>query len=45
MVAETSVTVTARVGDEVSSAVMAATTTPDVGFWQEIINWVMGIFS
>jgi len=46
MVAETSVTVTAQVIGEVSSlATTVATSTPDVGFWQGIINWVVGFFS
>lgn len=41
---ETSVTVTARVVGEISSlATTVATSTAEVGMWQEIINWFMQI--
>lgn len=52
MVAETTVTVV--IGSEVSAQVLPnasntvmhiATSTPDVGFWESVISWVLSIFS
>lgn len=42
MTAETSVTVTAQVLGEISSlATTMATSTPDVSWWQEVINLIL----
>ena len=41
---ETTVTVTASVAQNASNSVAhMATSTVDVGFWQEIINWFLSL--
>lgn len=46
MTVSTGVTVTARVVGEVSSmATTVATSTPDVGWWGQVIHWFVSIFT